>query len=178
MRQEARGFTLIELMVTLAVMAVLLGIGVPSFQRLQQSTRTSTAFHLLTTSLALARLSAVKSNAPVSVCPSRDGRHCRGDTVWDDGWIVFADPEKNGQPDSETAVLQRIDGIGEGLALRSTGGRKLVRFTPDGWAYGSNLSVRLCVEKKAELLGMVVVNNAGRPRTERPHEVKPCPFLL
>jgi type IV fimbrial biogenesis protein FimT len=178
MRQEARGFTLIELMVTLAVMAVLMGIGVPSFQRLQQSTRTVTTFHLLTTSLALARMAAVRSNAPVSVCPSSDGRYCRGDTVWDDGWIVFADPGKNGQPDSQTVVLQRIDGIGGGLALRSTDGRKLVRFTPDGWAYGSNLSVRLCTEKKAELLGMVVVNNAGRRRRVRPDGAKPCPFLL
>jgi type IV fimbrial biogenesis protein FimT len=175
MRQEARGFTLIELMVTLAVMAVLLGIGVPSFQRLQQSTRTSTAFHLLTTTLALARLSAVKSNAPVSVCPSRDGRHCRGDTVWDDGWIVFADPSRAKQPASAEAILQRFDRVGPGIALRSTAGRTLVRFHPSGMAHGSNLSVRLCSTKDSTHLGSVIVNNAGRPRSER-HDGTPCPF--
>ncbi|KGM50983.1 hypothetical protein N792_12990 [Lysobacter concretionis Ko07 = DSM 16239] len=175
MRQEARGFTLIELMVTLAVMAVLLGIGVPSFQRLQQSTRTTTAFHLLTTSLALARLSAVKSNAPVSVCPSRDGRHCRGDSVWDDGWIVFADPARAKQPASVDAVLHRFDRVGPRLALRSTAGRTLVRFHPSGMAYGSNLSVRLCSTRDRTHLGSVIVNNAGRPRSER-HDGIPCPF--
>ncbi|HEU4774898.1 MAG TPA: Tfp pilus assembly protein FimT/FimU [Lysobacter sp.] len=175
MRQEARGFTLIELMVTLAVMAVLMGVGVPSFQHLQQSARTATAFHLLTTSLALARLSAVKNNVPVSVCPSSDGRYCRGDTVWDDGWIVFADPSRAKQPASAEAVLQRFDRVGPGIALRSTAGRTLVRFHPSGMAQGSNLSVRLCSTKDSTHLGSVIVNNAGRPRSER-HDGTPCPF--
>lgn len=175
MRQEARGFTLIELMVTVAVMAVLLGVGVPSFQRLQQSTRTAAAFHLLTTSLALARMAAVKQHAPVSVCPSSDGRYCRGDTTWEEGWIVFADPARAKQPASEDAVLQRFDRVGPGLALRSTTGRTLVRFQPSGMALGSNLSIRLCSTKDDSHLGSVIVNNAGRPRSER-QDGTPCPF--
>ncbi len=175
MRQEARGFTLIELMVTLVVVAVLMGIGVPSFQRLQQSTRTSTAFHLLTTSLALARMAAVKQHAQVSVCPSSDGRYCRGDTVWDHGWIVFADPTRAKQPASDEAVLQRFDSVGTGLALRSTTGRSQVRFQPSGMAYGSNLRIRLCSKKDSTHLGSIIVNNAGRPRSER-NDGTPCPF--
>lgn len=177
MRQEARGFTLIELMVTLAGMGVLLGIGVPSFQRLQQKTRIATSFHLLTTSLALARITAVRNHAPVSICPSSDGRWCRGDAVWDDGWIVFADPARAAQPASDDAVLQRFDRPGPGVSLRSTAGRTLVRFHPSGMAHGSNLSVRLCSTIDRTHLGSVIVNNAGRPRSER-YEGVPCPFML
>lgn len=176
MRQEARGFTLIELMVTIAVTAVLLGVGVPSFQRLQQSARTATTFHLLTSSLALARIAAVKQHAPVSVCPSSDGRYCRNEPIWDDGWIVFSDPARAKQPASADAVLQRFDRVGRGLALRSTAGRSLVRFHPSGMAYGSNLSVRLCSTRQGTHLGNVIVNNAGRPRSER-QDGTPCPFL-
>jgi type IV fimbrial biogenesis protein FimT len=157
-------------------MAVLMGIGVPSFQRLQQSTRVATSFHLLTTSLALARMAAVKNHAPVSVCPSSDGRYCRGDTLWDDGWIVFADPTRAKQPASADAVLHRFDRASPGIALRSTAGRTLVRFHPSGMAHGSNLSVRLCSTKDGTHLGSVIVNNAGRPRSER-HDGTPCPFV-
>jgi type IV fimbrial biogenesis protein FimT len=161
MRQQARGFTLIELMTTLAVLV-----------------RATNAYHLLTGSLAIARLSAVKHGEPVSVCPSSDGVRCRDDVIWDDGWIVFADPSRADQPASADAILQRIDGVGVGLTLRSTGGRTQVRFTPNGWAYGSNLSIRLCEREGNRLLGKVVVNNAGRPRSERYDKAKPCPYLL
>lgn len=175
MRQEVRGFTLIELMVTLAVMGVLLGIGVPSFQRIQQSTRVASSFHLLTTSLALARMAAVKNHAPVSICPSSDGRYCRGDTVWDEGWIVFVDPTRAKQPTTAEAVLHRFDRIGPSMALRSTAGRTLVRFQPSGMAYGSNLSFRLCSTTDQKHLGSVIVNNAGRTRSEH-HDNTACPF--
>lgn len=178
MRQEARGFTLVELMTTLAVLAITLAVGVPAFAELQQRARAANAYHLLTGSLAIARLSAVKHGHPVSVCPSSDGLNCRDDLIWDDGWIVFSAPDRVEQPGSADAVLQRIDGVGTGLALRSTVGRKLVRFTPDGWAYGSNLSIRLCSREPVRLLGKVVVNNGGRPRSERYDKAEPCPYPL
>jgi type IV fimbrial biogenesis protein FimT len=173
---EGRGFTLIELLTTLAVLAVTLTIGVPAFAGLQQRARAANAYHLLTGSLAIARLGAVKRGEPVSVCPSSDGRACRGDTAWSGGWIVFSDPGDTGQPADDAAVLQYIDGVGTSLALRSTQGRTQVRFRPDGFAYGSNLSIRLCTREPARLLGKVVVNNGGRARSERYSEPMPCPY--
>lgn len=182
MAQEARyrsgGFTLSELMVTLAVLAVTVTIGVPAFAGVVQRAREANAYHLLTASLASARLAAVKNGAPVTVCPSSDGTTCRRDLVWDDGWIFFTDRNRSGQPPDVASVLQRVDGPGAGIALRSTRGRHRVRFTPDGWSYGSNLSIRLCREDDARLLGKVVVNNAGRPRSERATSPEPCPYVL
>lgn len=175
MRYAALGFTLIELMTTLAVLAILLTLGVPAFASLRQQAGTANAFHLLTTSLAIARLTAVQRGMPISVCPSRDGLRCRNDVVWDDGWIVFADPARATQPATADAVLQRIDSIGPGLALRSTVGRTRVRFNARGWSSGSNLSVRLCSMQDRQHLGSVIVNNAGRPRSERYSE-KDCPY--
>ncbi|GAB2621517.1 GspH/FimT family pseudopilin [Novilysobacter erysipheiresistens] len=178
MKQQASGFTLIELMTALAVLVITLTIGVPAFAGLQQRARAATAYHLLTSSLAIARLGAVKRGEAVGVCPSTNGSSCEDDTSWDGGWIVFSDPDRTGQPAAPNAVLQRIDGVGASLALRSTQGRTLVRFTPNGWAYGSNLSIRLCSREPARLLGKVVVNNGGRPRSERFEEAKPCPYPL
>lgn len=177
MRQEAHGLTLLELLVAMAVMSVMLGIGVPSFQRLQQGSRTATTFHLMTTSLAFARMAAVKNHAPVSICPSRDGRSCRGNTIWDDGWIVYADPKRAKQPVSSDAVLHSVSRTRSGIALRSTAGRTIVRFQPNGMAHGTNLSIRLCSTSHGTHLGSVIVNNAGRPRSQR-HGSLPCPFTF
>src|SRR3546814_8372883 len=74
MNRKEAGFSLIELVATLSVLATLLAIALPSFTTLLQGSRASGTYHLLTTSLAAARLRAVKDNAPVTVCPSADGR--------------------------------------------------------------------------------------------------------
>lgn len=171
-----QGLTLVELVSTLAVLVTLLTVGVPAFAGLQQRIRVATTFHLLSTSLASARIAAVKHGGAVAVCPSSDGRTCHGQPVWDDGWILFRDPANVGQPLAADDVLQVFDGVRGGLALRSTRGRVRVRFTPDGWAYGSNISIRLCdVRGERRHLGSVVVNNAGRTRSER-LEATACPF--
>src|SRR3546814_16460506 len=68
----------------------------------------------------------------------------RSDEVWSDGWIVYQDPGRDPQPQDSGTVIQRFEGVGGELQLRSTSGRSRVRFLPAGWAYGSNLSIRLC----------------------------------
>src|SRR5690606_32580875 len=129
-------------------------------------------------SLAAARIAAVKDGTAVSVCPSPDGARCRGDAVWEGGWSVYSDPGDEGQPRNARAGLQHVEGIGPGLALRSSSGRSGVPFPPDGWSYGRSLSVRLCGLEGSRLLGKVVVNHAGRPRGERYGAGEPCPYLL
>lgn len=178
MNRKDAGFSLIELIATVSVLAIILSIAVPSFTTLLQGARASGAYHLLITSLAAARLRAVKDNAPVTVCPSADGRTCRSDEVWSDGWIVYRDPGRDAQPQGIDSVIQHFDGVGGGLQLRTTSGRSRVRFLPAGWAYGSNLSIRLCRPGRNGFLGSVIVNNAGRPRTERQQGGTPCPFIV
>jgi type IV fimbrial biogenesis protein FimT len=178
MNRKEAGFSLIELVVTLSVLAIILAIALPSFAAMLQGSRASSTYHLLTTSLAAARLRAIKDNAPITVCPSIDGRTCRGDTIWSDGWILYQDPGHDEQPRTEAMVIQRFEGVDDGLRLRSTAGRTRVRFLPTGWAFGSNLSLRLCRAAENEFLGSVIVNNAGRPRTERQHGSTPCPFTV
>lgn len=173
-RKEA-GFSLIELVVTVAVAAIILAIALPAFGAMLQHARERRAYELLTLAFASARLESVKAGRPVTVCPSSDGLGCRDDDVWTQGWIIYEDPERSPQPGDGDAVLQRFDAIGKGLRLRSSAGRKRVRFVPSGWAYGSNVSVRLCGSDG--YLGAVIVNIAGRARTERQHGgPTPCPF--
>lgn len=170
------GLTLVELIVTMAVLAIALSIAAPSFSALLRSNREATVYHLLTTSLAFARVSAIKNNAPVTVCPSSDGERCREDAVWSDGWIIYRDPGRDRQPANVNAVIRRSEGVANGLHLRSSTGRPRVRFLPNGWAYGSNLSIHLCGKSDDVHLGSVIVNNGGRPRTKRQTTLAACPL--
>ena len=176
MKVEARGMTgltLVELVVAMAVLAVTVTVAVPAFQGLLERTRATTAYHQLTASLMLARAAAISRREPVVVCPSLDGLQCRGDPVWDDGWIVFPDPGGAGQPVDAQAILRRGESLGGGLRVRGTRGRPLVRYFADGRAPGSNLTLRVCT-RQDELLGRVVVNNVGRARTDRTTAAAPC----
>jgi prepilin-type N-terminal cleavage/methylation domain-containing protein len=81
------GFTMIELMVTIAVAAILVGIAVPSFQNYIQNTRSRALASDLSSALNLARAEAVTRADQVNVCPSDDGAACGG--TWADGWVVI-----------------------------------------------------------------------------------------
>ena len=92
------GFTIIELMVAIAVLGVLMGIGVPGMQSFLQNSRLISQINLLSTSLAIARSEAIKRNDRVLICVSTNGMACEATgsgTTWDDGWLVFVDRNNN-----------------------------------------------------------------------------------
>ena len=92
-KPRQNGFTLIELMVGLAVAAILLGIGVPSFVDAMQNSRISAQYNQAARSFFYARSEAVKSSDFVVVCARADigSEQCGGKDDWANGWIVFVD---------------------------------------------------------------------------------------
>ncbi len=93
--KRSRGFTLIELMITLLLAAIILALGVPGFQDIVRNNRAATQSNELISALSLARSEAVKRGARVSLCPSTDQATCTGGTNWANGWIVFRDIAAN-----------------------------------------------------------------------------------
>lgn len=85
------GFNIIELMVAIAVLGILLGIGVPAMQSFIQNNRLTSQINQLSTTFALARSEAVKRNQQVVVCSSTSGTACTTGSTWDDGWMVYVD---------------------------------------------------------------------------------------
>lgn len=80
------GFTLIELMVTLSILAILLGIGVPSFRSMIEGNRITTVANDLVGALQFSRSEAVKRGTAITLCASNDQSTCSG--TWVNGWVA------------------------------------------------------------------------------------------
>ena len=112
MKHQQGGFTLIELMFTVLVLAVLLAIGVPNFRDFLRNSRMAAQANDLLSGLNLTRSEAVKRRAPVTLCVGTT--NCAaGD--FEDGWLVFVDVDQDGAVDVGEDVLRRHDPMPEGM---------------------------------------------------------------
>jgi len=108
------GFTLLELMIVVAIAGIVMAIGVPSFQSITTNNRIAANTNDLITALNLARSEAVKRSANVSVCKSADGATCTTSGDWDQGWIVYFIDEND-----KMVVLRVFDSLGGNITLTS-----------------------------------------------------------
>lgn len=102
------GFTLIEMMVTIAVVAILAALALPSFQQSLRSNRAATATNEMVGALSLARSEAIRNGRGGAICASSNGVACAGS--WSDGWLVWADTDGNSALDAGEAVLRYSQG--------------------------------------------------------------------
>ncbi len=109
MRHNRFGYSLYELLVTLAIASMLIIIGVPmlsdSVARSRQSVEINALFH----AIHLARKESIVRRRPVSLCPSIDGNRCTSGRNWSGGWILFVNEDGDQPPtlDDGEAVLNR-----------------------------------------------------------------------
>ncbi len=153
-RRPARGFTLIELMVTIAILAILMALAVPSFNSLIISNRITSHANELIASLQIARSEAIRNNGRVVVCasatPANAAATCSGGPNWTNGWIVFTDTDRNNNRNGAEVVL-RSGTIRPGTLIVNSaaiGNTGLVSFRSDGLAHdaaGALLTARIGV---------------------------------
>src|SRR5512139_1914792 len=119
------GATLLALMVVLAVSAILLTVGIPSFASLINAGRLTSATNELVSSLHLTRSEAIKRNARAVMCPSATGASCT-DGGWHQGWLVFHDANNNAALDTGESVILQQPAMPEGFRL--TGNAPVSRY--------------------------------------------------
>lgn len=164
--ESINGFTALELLVTMAVAAILLATAVPAFKTYSWNLRLKTAIDTLETDLNLARSRAINMNATTVICPTEassggSDAECAEVTHWQHGWIVFADINGDRQHQSLEPILKRSPEI-ELLTISSSLARNALRFYPNGTAPGSNATLVVCDQRGADFAGKISLSNSGR----------------
>lgn len=162
-KAHTAGFTLTELLITLAIAGILAMIGAPAMGSLLARTRDASTEATIANALRHARSAAVMRNARVLVCPSRDGRRCNPGDDWQHGWIVAKDADHDGQPDADASLLAVQAAMPTGTRVTTSAGRGQLAFHPNGGAGGSNVSFTIC-HANARRGKEVIVANSGRVR--------------
>jgi type IV fimbrial biogenesis protein FimT len=151
MKNRTYGFTLIELMVTLAILAIVLTVAIPNFSSFQASSRLSAQANDLVTVLNYARVEALKRGSRVSVCKSSSGTSCATGGNWEQGWIVVNV--------GDGAVLKRHMALSTGYTLVGSANiADLVTFTSTG-APLQNGTFSLCSSAASK---SVALSSTGR----------------
>lgn len=157
------GFSLVELLLVLGIASVVMAFALPSFARWIADAELRAGSSALSVALASARLRAIETRRPVSVCPLASGRSCAQGIDWSGGWMVFDDPRQAGEPTGADAIRE-VARMDAGALIRSTIGRTRLTFRPDGSSAGSNVTLTLCHPDHHGLGRQIIVSNVGRAR--------------
>ena len=162
---RARGFTLLELVVSIAILAVMVGIAAPSMQTLVSGNRVEAVAQSMYSSLMSARSEAVARNQSVFICKSADGTNCVTSNYWEQGWLVFVDENSNGSKDTGETIISVVSALDSGYTLRTgTPYADKLQYRPDGTVNDSD-TFRLCPPSNDPADGIsLILNITGRPR--------------
>ena len=159
---RASGFSLLELMLGIAITGILAGFAVPAFSTLVYDSRRTAALNTFVTAIQLARSEAIKRADEVVLCKTGGASRCTSTGEWGTGWLVFVNLDHDSPP--------RLD-AGEPLinqharlqAARVTANRDAFTFRPFSKA-STNGTVTFCDTRGPKAARAVIVSPSGRPR--------------
>lgn len=130
------GVTLLELMIVLAIAAILLGVAAASYKGITTSSRISGEINGLLGDMQYARSEAIKQGQNVVVCVSTSGTNCTAGTSWDRGWIVFVDPTNSHDTGGNAALILRAQAAFTSTDTLTDATTSSVSFDREGLALG------------------------------------------
>jgi len=165
-RCHSSGQTLIEAAIATAVLAVLAGLGLPALGDALARQSIASAASSWRDAHAIGRSHAILRRTPAVLCPSEDGESCRPGTSWEDGFMLFEDPNRNRMRDPGERVVRVFSGHSR-TRMMTSAGRRVIVFHPTGRTDGSNVTMTICDPRRAGVDGRrLVTSNSGRTRSE------------
>lgn len=146
------GFTLLEILVAVAVAVILLTVGIPSFSQFIQDNRRAAQVNEFIAAMTLTRSEALKRGNRVSLCRTSGYADslpdCGEGDGWEDGWIIFTDENSDGNPDQAGDVLHVHEPLGGGITLRGDHNvATRIHYAPSGRMAGTFGNLSWCDQR-------------------------------
>ncbi len=158
-----KGFTLLELAVTMAIVAILLVAGTPPMRNLLLDARRARVTNELVRALHVARAESIRTSADVVVCPPDTGAGCSQDKdAWNRGWVVFVNGDRDNPPtrDADERLLLRFEPEAPGSVSAN---RASFVYRPFGRRSTTGTLI-YCDARGPSAARAVIVSHTGRPR--------------
>lgn len=165
---RATGFTLVELLIAVAILGLLLGVALPSFGNALEKSRSLDTKGALLASVTRAANRAAVTGTRAVLCPSSDGQACSDGFDWSLGWIGFLDRDADRERAPGETLLVAEPALPGKVRLLSSKGRTRIVFQGNGGNAGSNVTFTLCDGRGPAHAETVVLNNRGRLRYGSP----------
>ena len=163
-----RGITLLELLICLALIALLTGFTVPGLAPLVRDQQLAMVGEELLRSVNLARATAINRYSVVTLCPSADGQTCGGS--WEQGRILFTDHTADRIINGQDRLVQAWGVLPASVTVRfrAFGNRLFLQMVPQGFTHYQNGNFTICpVDGEPQLARQLVISRSGRVRRAR-----------
>ncbi len=163
-----KGFSLLELMVTVAITIIMIGIAVPVTGSFITTNRMATQVNQLRASLAQTRSEAITRNRDVVICKSADQEFCTRQGGWHQGWIIFVDHDRDRKRSQKEPLLSVNSALNSNIQLRyrAFGSRHYIVFYATGMSK-TNGTFTFCGNTSPDRARALILTKTGRVRLSR-----------
>lgn len=159
---SSKGFSLLELLITLIISSIVLSVGVPSFIRIIERSEFRSELSLIHRTISMGHAKAALNGWTVALCPLNAANKCTND--WEQTLTLFEDRNRNQKKETNEPILYLLEANDDDRVMRKFSRNAPITFNPQGNAFGFNGTLTYCQNGRSTLGGTIIIANSGRVR--------------